>query len=355
MFSNREGERIPDDGIVFRTREDGEWKDVTIAQLFARKRVVLFALPGAFTPTCSTTHVPRFNELAQSFNVRGVHEIVCVSVNDPFVMEEWAKEQDAPGIRFLPDGNAEFTSAMGMLVDKRTLGLGQRSWRYSMLVDDGVIKKMFIEPEVDGDPFEVSDADTMLRYLDPNATVPQEHISALGDRECRLAVRRDVAERLRLEEQLRQSQKMEAIGRLAGGIAHDFNNVLSVILGYGEMLLAETTPGDPRRSDIEEIHRAGMRAADLTRQLLMFSRQQVLAPKVLDLNEVLTSMDKMLRRILGADVDLVSLPAESLGRVRADPSNVEQVISHHEPRRERTRCDAHRGQAHHRDAQCHPR
>jgi peroxiredoxin/CheY-like chemotaxis protein len=326
MFNNREGERIPSDGIVFRAREGGEWKDVTIEQLFASKRVVLFALPGAFTPTCSTTHVPRFNELAQSFKVRGVHEIVCVSVNDPFVMEEWAKEQNAPGIRFLPDGNAEFTSAMGMLVDKRTLGLGQRSWRYSMLVDDGVIKKMFIEPVVDGDPFEVSDADTMLRYLDPSAKVPREHTSALGDRECRLAVRRDVAERLRLEEQLRQAQKMEAIGRLAGGVAHDFNNVLSVILGYGEMLLADTTPGDPRRGDIEEIHRAGMRAADLTRQLLTFSRQQVLAPKVLDLNDVLTSMDKMLRRILGADVDLVSLPAESLGRVRADPSNVEQVI-----------------------------
>jgi two-component system cell cycle sensor histidine kinase/response regulator CckA len=109
-------------------------------------------------------------------------------------------------------------------------------------------------------------------------------------------------------------------------VAHDFNNVLSVILSYGEMLLADMKPGEPMRADIEEIHKAGKRATDLTRQLLMFSRQQVLAPKVLDLNELLASMDKMLQRILGADVDLVSLPTHPLGRVRADPSNVEQVI-----------------------------
>jgi CheY-like chemotaxis protein len=119
---------------------------------------------------------------------------------------------------------------------------------------------------------------------------------------------------------------MEAVGRLAGGIAHDFNNVLSVILSYGEMLLADMKPGEPMRDDIEEIRKAGLRAADLTRQLLMFSRQQVLAPKVLNLNDVLANMDRMLQRILGADVDLVSLPALPLGRVRADPSSIEQVI-----------------------------
>ena len=153
-----------------------------------------------------------------------------------------------------------------------------------------------------------------------------KHTFSLGDRACRLAVGRDVTERLRLEEQLRQSQKMEAIGRLAGGVAHDFNNMLSVILSYGDMLLAEMKPGEPMHGDVEEIVKAGKRAADLTRQLLMFSRQQVLAPKVLDLNEVLKSMDKMLQRIVGADVDLVSLPTLPLGRVRADPSSVEQVI-----------------------------
>jgi two-component system cell cycle sensor histidine kinase/response regulator CckA len=130
----------------------------------------------------------------------------------------------------------------------------------------------------------------------------------------------------RTEEQLRQAQKMEAVGRLAGGIAHDFNNVLSVILSYGDMLLAEMKPGEPMRDDVEEIRKAGKRAADLTRQLLMFSRQQVLEPKVLDLNEVLTSMDKMLQRILGADVDLASRPGQPLGRVLVDRGNIEQVI-----------------------------
>jgi signal transduction histidine kinase/ActR/RegA family two-component response regulator len=159
------------------------------------------------------------------------------------------------------------------------------------------------------------------------------HDFVLEGRPARLVLVNDVTERRRVEEalrkteeQLRQAQKMEAVGRLAGGVAHDFNNVLSVILSYGEMLLADMKPGDPVRADIEEMHKAGERAADLTRQLLMFSRQQVLAPKVLDLNDVLTSMDKMLQRILGADVDLVSLPTQPLGRVRADPSSVEQVI-----------------------------
>jgi len=135
-----------------------------------------------------------------------------------------------------------------------------------------------------------------------------------------------VTERTRLEEQLRQSQKMEAVGRLAGGVAHDFNNVLSVILTYAEMMLQDMKAGEPMRGDVEEIHKAGKRAADLTRQLLMFSRQQVLTSKVLDLNDVLASMNKMLQRILGADVELVSLPAKPLGRVRADPSSLEQVI-----------------------------
>ncbi|HEY8086727.1 MAG TPA: PAS domain S-box protein, partial [Polyangiaceae bacterium] len=152
------------------------------------------------------------------------------------------------------------------------------------------------------------------------------HTVVLGGRKCRLVVARDVTVRQRLEEQLRQSQKMEAIGRLAGGVAHDFNNLLSVILSYGDMLLLEMKPGEPMREDVAEIQRAGRRAADLTRQLLTFSRRQVLDPKVLDLNEVLGGMDKMLQRILGADVDLVSRPGEKLGRVRVDPSSIEQVI-----------------------------
>jgi signal transduction histidine kinase/ActR/RegA family two-component response regulator len=152
------------------------------------------------------------------------------------------------------------------------------------------------------------------------------HALRVENRMCRLAVVRDITERLRLEEQLRQAQKMEAVGRLAGGIAHDFNNVLSVILSYAEMLLAEMKPGDPMHVDLQEILTAASRAADLTRQLLTFSRQQVVTPLVLDLNDVLTSMDKMLQRILGADVELASLPTRPLGRVRADRGSLEQVV-----------------------------
>jgi glutaredoxin-like protein len=172
MLTNREGQRVPD--VTFRTRVDGEWKDVSSREIFDKRRVVVFSLPGAFTPTCSSSHVPRFNELAPEFKKRGIDGIVCVSVNDAFVMDEWAKEQHAEQIRFLPDGNGEFTAGMGMLVDKRNLGFGQRSWRYSMLVEDGVIKKMFIEPEREGDPYEVSDADTLLRYIDPDAKAPHD-------------------------------------------------------------------------------------------------------------------------------------------------------------------------------------
>jgi glutaredoxin-like protein len=116
--------------------------------------------------------VPRYNQLAPAFQEQGVDEVVCISVNDAFVMNEWQKAQSADALTFLPDGNGDFTAAMGMLVDKGELGFGKRSWRYSMLVRDGVIAKMFIEPDVPGDPYEVSDADTMLRYLAPGAPRP---------------------------------------------------------------------------------------------------------------------------------------------------------------------------------------
>jgi glutathione-dependent peroxiredoxin len=164
MLQNREGKRVPD--VTFRTRENGEWVDVTSGEVFDGKTVVVFGLPGAFTPTCSADHLPRFNELAPALREHGVDEIACVSVNDAFVMNAWAKDQGCSNVRMLPDGNGAFTEAMGMLVDKSDLGFGKRSWRYSMLVRDGVIEKMFIEPEGPGDPYEVSDADTMLRYLE---------------------------------------------------------------------------------------------------------------------------------------------------------------------------------------------
>jgi glutaredoxin-like protein len=172
MFANREGQAVPH--VTFKTRADNQWVDVSSEQLFAGKSVVVFSLPGAFTPTCSASHVPRFNELASVFRSNGIDDIVCVSVNDAFVMNEWARDQQADNITFIPDGNGDFTRAMGMLVDKDDLGFGKRSWRYSMLVRDGVIEKMFIEPDVPGDPYEVSDADTMLNYLNPTAQKPTD-------------------------------------------------------------------------------------------------------------------------------------------------------------------------------------
>jgi len=166
MLKNREGQRIPE--VTFRTRRGEEWIDVTTDEIFSGKTVALFALPGAFTPTCSSTHLPRYEELAAELKAAGVDEIVCLSVNDAFVMNAWKESQQADHVTVTPDGNGEFTEAMGMLVDKNDLGFGKRSWRYAMLVRDGVIEKMFIEPEKPGDPFEVSDADTMLRYLAPD-------------------------------------------------------------------------------------------------------------------------------------------------------------------------------------------
>jgi PAS domain S-box-containing protein len=152
-------------------------------------------------------------------------------------------------------------------------------------------------------------------------------IADLTDRKQAEAGRARAEEALRQsEEQLRQSQKMEAVGRLAGGVAHDFNNVLSVILTYADFILDDLKPSDPLRTDMGEIHKAASRAAGLTRQLLMLSRQQIVEPKVIDLHEVLTGMDNMLARILGEDVELVSLPPKSGGRVKVDPSHIEQVI-----------------------------
>ena len=154
---------------------------------------------------------------------------------------------------------------------------------------------------------------------------------------------------LKSEEQLRQSQKLEAVGRLAGGIAHDFNNLLSVILSYAEMLIADQAFSARGRAELEEIKRAGERAADLTRQMLAFSRQQVLEPKVIDLNDILANLHKMLGRVLGEDIELKLLPARQLGLVLADPGPAR--AGDHEPRRERARRDAAGRQAHDRDVE----
>jgi glutaredoxin-like protein len=168
-----EGQPVPQ--VTFKARPDNQWRDLTTDELFKGKTVVVFSLPGAYTPTCSSTHLPRFNELAPVFRDNGIDDIVCFSVNDAFVMNEWQRGQDADGITFVPDGNGDFARGMGMLVDKRALGFGMRSWRYSMLVRDGIIEKIFIEDDGDeeDDPFHVSDADTMLRYINPEARAPE--------------------------------------------------------------------------------------------------------------------------------------------------------------------------------------
>jgi len=169
-------EKVP--SVVFKTRVRDEsiggsnpfrWEDRTTQDVFAGKRVVVFSLPGAFTPTCSTSHLPRYEELYDQFKALEVDDVVCVSVNDAFVMFQWGKQQGANNVKLLPDGNGEFTRKMGMLVDKSNVGFGLRSWRYSMVVNDGKIEQIFIEAGHEDncptDPFEVSDADTMLSYL----------------------------------------------------------------------------------------------------------------------------------------------------------------------------------------------
>ena len=163
-----------------------------------------------------------------------------------------------------------------------------------------------------------------LRELEVMKQYSQQLINKLEQKNMEL--QRAIAERETMEKQLLQAQKMEAIGQLTGGIAHDFNNMLTVILGYSELMLHNLRPGDPARINIEQIKEAGERATALTRQLLAFSRRQVLQPKVLDLNAVLTNLDRMLQRLIGEDIDLVTAPAMRLGHVKVDRGQIEQVI-----------------------------
>ena len=171
-----EGKLVP--SVIFKTRVRDEsvggenpyrWQDVSSDEIFKGKKVVVFSLPGAFTPTCSSTHLPGYEESYDEFKSIGIDEVYCLSVNDAFVMNQWMKHQSVSKVKMIPDGSGLFTRGMGMLVKKDDLGFGERSWRYSMHVEDGVIKKMFVEPgfmnDCPTDPFEVSDSKTMLDYL----------------------------------------------------------------------------------------------------------------------------------------------------------------------------------------------
>jgi peroxiredoxin/glutaredoxin len=162
---SREGQNVP--SVTLAEMQDGKLQQISTRELFGGRRVIVFALPGAFTPTCSTAHVPGYVALLSEFEAAGIDDVICLSVNDPYVMHAWRQSEKAQGIHFIADPFAEFTTAMGMSVDHRDTLLGTRSWRYSMLVEDGKIEKMFIEPDKAGDPFEVSDAETMLSYLQP--------------------------------------------------------------------------------------------------------------------------------------------------------------------------------------------
>ncbi len=172
-----EGRRVP--SVTFKTRVRDEsiggdnpfrWQDLSSDELFAGKRVVLFSLPGAFTPTCSNEQCPAYERYYDEFKSLGVDDVVCLSVNDAFVMYQWQQKLGTNRLHFVPDGSGKFTRAMGMMVNKDHLGFGERSWRYSMVVDDGVIQAFFEEPGrnddgSDSDPYEVSDPETILGWL----------------------------------------------------------------------------------------------------------------------------------------------------------------------------------------------
>jgi thioredoxin-dependent peroxiredoxin len=169
-------QRVPD--VVFHTRVRNpalggdnpfEWRDVATADIFAGKRVVLFGVPGAFTPACSDSHLPGYERNHDAFAALGIDTVACLSVNDAFVMYQWARSRAIEKVVMLPDGNGDFTRRMGLLVTRTRHGMGMRSWRYSLLAEDGVITAAFLEPGVRDDPdgvgLTVSDAQTMLDHL----------------------------------------------------------------------------------------------------------------------------------------------------------------------------------------------
>ena len=170
----REQYEVPQVEFVF--RENGEFVTRTTSDLFAGKRVVIFSLPGAFTPTCSAYQLPGFEDNYDEFTALGIDAIYCLSVNDGFVMNAWAKDQGIEKVKLIPDGNAHFTRSMGYLVRKSNLGFGERSWRYAAVVNDGVIEKIFVEEgfrdNADTDPYEASTPEAVLEYVKSTVKEP---------------------------------------------------------------------------------------------------------------------------------------------------------------------------------------
>jgi peroxiredoxin len=168
-----DGYQVPQ--VQFTFRENGEFVTRTSAELFDGKRVVIFSLPGAFTPTCSAYQLPGFEEKYEDFIGLGIDDIYCVSVNDGFVMNAWARDQNIEKVKLIPDGNAYFTRSMGMLVSKSNLGFGDRSWRYAAVVDNGVIEKLFVEvgqrDNADTDPYEQTTPENVLEYVSANVKI----------------------------------------------------------------------------------------------------------------------------------------------------------------------------------------
>ena len=175
-MESKVGETIPN--VTFKTRVRNnalegpnpfEWKDVTTNDYFGGKRVVLFSLPGAFTPTCSTKQLPGFEAVCGKFKEKGIDEVYCMSVNDAFVMNAWAKQQECKNVKVIPDGNGEFTDGLGMLVKKENLGFGNRSWRYAAIIDDCKITHWFQEPgfgdNVEDDPYGETSPANVLEAL----------------------------------------------------------------------------------------------------------------------------------------------------------------------------------------------
>jgi len=185
-----DGRRVPTD-IIFKTRVRDEsvggpnpfrWEDVVSRDLFAGKRVVVFSLPGAFTPTCSNRQCPAYDLVYDEIRERGVDEVYCISVNDAFVMYQWAKTLGLKNVKLIPDGSGQFTRRMGMLINKEHLGFGYRSWRYAMVVDDGIIEKWFEEPGIndvgaDDDPYGETDPEKVIDYLKGIEAQPERRVA----------------------------------------------------------------------------------------------------------------------------------------------------------------------------------